>query len=160
MRAYQAIVNRTREALPETLLVLVGPYWNIQYDDNLWEAQYKTRMGPIYGKFDRSGDDLVLSYNHAIAEMAGECGALFVDVYSLLEGAPWLMNADACHFTDLGQWLIGTAVFSKLAANCSFLSKKSKTIEKELNLSVHNTGGTDALPHVIRSRRGLSGLKP
>jgi lysophospholipase L1-like esterase len=159
INAYHTIVTRTRLALPEALVVLVGPYWNIQYDEDLWDAQYKTRWQPVYGKFDRPGDGLVLAYNQAIAELASASGALFVDVYTLLEGAPWLMNADACHFTDLGQRLIGMAVFSKLATCCSFLSVKSRIIEKALNLSVSNTGGTDALPHVIQSARKLAGWK-
>jgi lysophospholipase L1-like esterase len=159
INAYQTIITRTRQALPGTLLVLVGPYWNIQYDQDLWEARYKTRWQAVYGLFDRPGDGLVLAYNQAIAELARTSGALFVDVYSLLEGSPWLMNADACHFNDLGQRLIGMAIFSMLAARCSFLAKKSKAIEESLNLSVSNTGGTDALPHVIHSARKVAGWK-
>jgi hypothetical protein len=99
------------------------------------------------------GDALVTSYNQAIATMARETGALFVDLYSLLEGATWLLTADGCHFNDIGQAMIGMKVFLDIAARCSFLSLKSKRMEEELNLSIHNTGGTDCLPYVIDSWR-------
>jgi lysophospholipase L1-like esterase len=150
MRAYRAIVSRTREALPETLVVLVGPYWNLQYDADTW-AQPKYEEW--FGNFNLPGDDLVLAYNEAIAELASDSGALYVDVYHVLEGAPWLLGADACHFNDIGQRLIGLAVFSQLATHCSFLARKSQRIEKELNANICTTGGTEALPHVIQTWR-------
>ena len=80
MAAYRTIVGRTREALPDALIVLVGPYWNLQYDAEMW-ATPKYRNW-IFGKFDRAGDDLVTAYNREIAALAEEFGGLFVDVYS------------------------------------------------------------------------------
>ncbi|MFH1740697.1 MAG: SGNH/GDSL hydrolase family protein [bacterium] len=150
MRAYKTIVSKTREELPESLVVLVGPYWNLQYDAQTWSnPKYEGR----FGKFNRAGDHLVLAYNQAIEELARESGAIFVDVYHLLEGAPWLLTEDACHFNDVGQCMIGLAVFCQLAAHCSFLSSKSRRMEKETNSNIHNTGGTGALPHVIHTWR-------
>ena len=150
MKAYRTIVSTTRRALPEALIVLVGPYWNLQYDAPTWrDPKYRGR----FGKFDRPGDELVLAYNQAISDLAAEAGAIFVDVYRMLEGATWLLNKDACHFNDVGQRIIGLTVFCEVAATCSFLSGKSKRMEESLGLAVPNTGGTEALPHVIQTWR-------
>ena len=148
--AYRQIVSATRQSLPQALVVLVGPYWNLQYDTEAWEA---LGDGGRFGAFGRPGDDLVLAYNAAIAQLASEQGALFVDVYHLLEGSTWLLTADACHFNDIGQRVIGLTVFCQIAANCSFLSRKSKRMEREVRGSIHNTGGTGALTHVIKTWR-------
>ena len=150
MRAYREIVVSTIKKLPDALVVLVGPSWTLQFDAQTW-ADPKYRG--VFGKFNLPGDALVTSYNEAIATMARETGALFIDVYSLLEGATWLLNADGCHINDVGQAMIGMKVFLETAARCSFLSLKSKRMEEELHLSIHNTGGTDALPYVIESWR-------
>ena len=148
--AYRTIVTTTRERSPDALVVLVGPYWNLQYDAATWsKPEYKG----WFGKFNLPGDDLVLSYNQAIADLAAETHSIFVDVYHVLEGAPWLLTADACHFNDIGQRLIGLTVFSKVAAHCSFLSHKSRSMEEDLKSSIRNTGGTNALPHVIQTWR-------
>jgi len=152
MRAYRTIVAETRKALPEALLVLVGPYWNVQYDAELWRRLgLANKNGP--SKFERAGDDLVLAYNEAIAELASETGAIFVDLYSLLEGSPWLITGDACHFNDIGQRIIGQTVFCQVAAHCSFLAEKSRKTEKELRSNIWTTGGTEALPQVIQRWR-------
>ena len=148
--AYREIVATTRETLPNTPIVLVGPYWNLQYDTEAWESLGDPDR---FGAFSLPGDDLVLAYNEAIAKLAEDQGALFVDVYHLLEGAAWLLTADACHFNDIGQRVIGLTVFCQVAARCSFLSRKSQRMERELQGNIHNTGGTNALPHVIQTWR-------
>ena len=157
MQAYREIVVNTIKKLPDALTVLVGPYWNVQYNAQAWEDPKYAKLK--VGKFNLPGDALVTSYNKAIAAMASETGALFIDLYSLLEGAMWLLNADACHFNDVGQSLIGMKVFLEVAARCSFLSLKSKRMEEELNLSIRNTGGTEALPHVIDAWRKVDTWK-
>jgi hypothetical protein len=150
MRAYTLIVSKTRESLPEALVVLVGPYWNLQYDAEAWaKPEYKGR----FGKFGLPGDELVLAYNQSISELASETDSLFVDLYRLLEGASWLLTADACHFSDIGQRIIGLTVFCQVAASCSFLSHKSRRMEEELGSGTWNTGGTEALPQVIQTWR-------
>ncbi len=149
--AYGTIVENTRLALPEALIVLVGPYWNLQFDADTWsQPQYQNW---IFGKFDKAGDGLVKAYNQAIAQLAADRNALFVDVYSMLEGATWLLHGDACHFTDVGQAMIGYKVFSEIAAHCSFAARYSKAIETELGTGVLNTGGTEAMAHVIDTWR-------
>ena len=150
MRAYQEIVSTTQHECPNALIMLVGPYWNPQYDAEHWQKQHKPGK---FGKFGRPGDDIVTAYNDAIADFAGEIGALYVDVYRMLEGATWLVTQDDCHFNDLGQRLIGMTVFSQLAQHCSFLAKTSDQMEHELASSIRNTGGTNALPHVIDTWR-------
>lgn len=150
MQVYREIVVNTIKKLPDALVVLAGSYWNLQFDAQTWaDPKYRGR----FGKFNLPGDALVTSYNQAIATMARETGALFIDLYSLLEGATWLLTADGCHFNDVGQAMIGMKVFLEIAARCSFLSLKSKRMEEELNLGIHNTGGTDCLPYVIDSWR-------
>jgi len=135
------------------LLVLVGPYWNPQYDAELWAGpEYdETRVG--FGVFNRPGDDLVLAYNAGIAELAARHEALFVDVYHAAEGATWLIHADACHYSDVGQWFLGQTVFGVLAANCSFLSLKSRQDAEQAGFRIPTTGGTQALPPVIQTWR-------
>ncbi len=128
----------------------MGPYWNLQYDAATWSDP---KYADWFGKFNKPGDELVLAYNAAIEQMAAELGALFVDVYHILEGATWLLTADACHFNDVGQYIIGLTVFSRVAAQCSFLSRSSRRMEKELATGIRNTGGTSALPHVIEAWR-------
>jgi hypothetical protein len=97
----------------------------------------------------KPGDELVLSYNSELSKLADEVNGIFVDVYSILEDAIWLLANDSCHFTDLGHNIIGQAVFMKVASNCSFLSAKCKRFEKESTITISTTGGTNALPNVI-----------
>jgi lysophospholipase L1-like esterase len=157
IRAYRVIVSTTRKRLPNALVVLAGPYWNLQYDANAWEKNKGDSSR--FGKFGLPGDKLVLAYNQAIAQLASETHSLFVDLYRVLEGTPWLLTADACHFNDLGHRIIGLTVFSQLATHCSFLSQKSLKIEKALGSNIHNTGGTEALPHVIQKWRPMDRWK-
>lgn len=150
MAAYRTIVSTTREKLPDALVVLIGPYWNLQYDSETWaRPEYQSWTG----KFDRPGDDIVLAYNKAIAELALETGCLFINVYRTLEGASWLLTSDACHFNDIGQRIIGLVAFCEIATHCSFLSYSSRRAASELNSAFWNTGGTDALPHVVQTWR-------
>ena len=148
--AYRTILGKTRQALPDALMVLVGPYWNLQYDAPTWaDPIYEGR----FGKFNLPGDELVRAYNLEIAQLAAEFDALFVDVYAMLEGASWLLNDDGCHFNDVGQAIIGMRVFAEVAAHCSFAAAKSRAMEERLRLTIWNTGGTEALPHVISTWR-------
>ena len=153
MRAYREMVVDTVKRLPDALTVLVGPYWGLQFDAEAWAKARREDLRVDFGKFALAGDSLVLAYNTAIAELASETGALFVDLYSLLEGAPWLLNADMCHFNDVGHAVIGMKVFLDIAARCSFVSRRSRHMEEQLHMGIGNTGGTDALPPAIDSWR-------
>ena len=150
MKAYREIVETTQKECPGALIVLVGPYWNPQYDAEHWQNSNKSGK---FGKFGRPGDDIVTSYNEEIRLLAEELGILFVDLYTVLEGSTWLITADDCHFNDLGQRLIGMTIFSQLAQHCSFLAHSSHAMEEQLTSSVYNTGGTNAMPHVINTWR-------
>jgi hypothetical protein len=133
-------------------MVLVGPYWNLQYDAPTWaDPIYEGR----FGKFNLPGDELVRAYNLEIAQLAAEFDTLFVDVYAMLEGASWLLNDDGCHFNDVGQAIIGMKVFCEVAAHCSFAAARSQAMEEQLRLTIWNTGGTEALPHVISTWRAV-----
>ena len=83
MKSYAQIVETTKAQCPQALIVLVGPYWNLQYDAATWAIPANQKR---FKKFSVPGDELVLSYNRSIADLAQDTGALFVDVYSVLEG--------------------------------------------------------------------------
>jgi lysophospholipase L1-like esterase len=158
-RDYRTIVTTTQSALPAALIVLVGPYWNPQFDRELWaDSRYDERRRS-FGKFARSGDDLVLAYNEALRRLAQETGALYVDLYPKLEGSLWLIHEDACHYTDVGQAVIGMEVFAQMAESCSFLSVKSRGAYADGGFGIWDTGGTNAMPSVIDTwRRSRSDL--
>jgi hypothetical protein len=151
--SYEQIVRDTRAALSGALIVLVGPYWNPQFDAALWRDHRFDEARSESGKFARPGDDLVLEYNTAIAKLAIKHGCLFVDLYGLLHGAEWLIHSDACHYSDVGQALIGLHVFTQLAVNASFLSIKSQQAFQDGGFSVDDTGGTNAMPSAIMTWR-------
>ena len=153
---YEQIVGDTRAQLPEALIVLVGPYWNLQYDAEEWaKPEYEQLRDEERNPFGLGGDEIVLEYNSAIAELADRHGGVFVDVYAATEGAPWLLHGDHCHFTDLGQWVIGQTVFATIASSCSFIAAKSLAAAREGGLDIRTTGGTEALPHVIQHWRDV-----
>ena len=58
IRDYEQIVRDVRERTSASV-VLVGPYWNTQYDPVLWFGLDKR---PNFGKFDKAGRDLVVAY--------------------------------------------------------------------------------------------------
>ena len=120
-----------------------------QYDAETWsQPRHQGRLRSWF-----NGDDSVLSYNEAISTLAEQSGAIFVDLYHYLEGAFWLLTGDACQlFSDVGQHLIGQYVFAHIA-RCSFVTHSSRRSEEALQSSVWNTGGTDALPDVVRRWR-------
>ena len=156
--AYRKILVKTRQSLPNTLIVVVGPYWNVQYDSEAWRDPKYYR--DFFGAFDKSGDELVLSYNSELPNLANEVNGIFVDVYSILEGAIWLLADDSCHFTDVGHTIIGQAVFMKIGSLCSFLSARCQRFETEINITTQTTGGTNALPQVIgRFRQNINEWK-
>jgi lysophospholipase L1-like esterase len=149
LTAYEKIIRATREALPEALIVLVGPYWNPQYKEALWSDPAFDAHRDFFGVFNRGGDRLVNEYREGIRGLADRHGCLYIDVYPVLEGALWLVHADGCHFTDAGQTVIGSLVFASIAANCSFLSVKSTQTYLNGGFAVRNTGGTNGLAHVV-----------
>lgn len=150
---YETIVAGTRQSLPDALMVLVGPYWNTQYEADEWSRPEYDAVRAGFGAFAVGGDQLALSYNRSIADLAARHGALFVDVYAATVSAPWLLTDDQCHFNDVGQWLIGQTVFGALASNCSFIGHKSREAAARAGLTIHTTGGTGAMPHVIDAWR-------
>jgi len=156
---YEKIVSETRRRLSDVLLVLVGPYWNLQYDAETWARLEYQQCKAGFGMFDKSGDELVLSYNEAIADMSRRYDAVFADVYSATAKSGWLLTDDHCHFNDIGQWVIGQTVFSAIARNCSFLATKSINAYRETGFKIPTTGGTNALPHVINSWRKVDTWK-
>jgi len=150
IRDYGQIVHDVR-AETSALVVCVGPYWNTQYDTDLWNG---LDQRPDFGLFNRAGRDLVASYVEAIERVAEQEDCLFVDLFGPFESAHWLLSDDQCHFHDLGQRVLGQTVFCAIAANCSFLSRKSLRIAREGGFTIGNTGGTNAASGPIRRWHG------
>ncbi|MBI2842194.1 MAG: SGNH/GDSL hydrolase family protein [Armatimonadetes bacterium] len=142
-------VNRT-----EALVVVTSPYWNTQYDEELWRScAPEWASDPRWEVFCVSGPALVTSYVAEMKKMAERNGCLFVDLYSLLDGSQWLLNDDQVHFTDVGQRVIGQAVFNVIAANCSFIGAKSLKQAREGGFDIWNTGGTNCTGRMLSAWR-------
>jgi lysophospholipase L1-like esterase len=156
IKDYEEIISETRKHLKESLIVLVGPYWNLQYDEELWR---KKKKKIDFGKFSNFGDKLVKIYNLEISKLAKRCNAIFVNIYEFLEGAYWLLSDDACHFHDTGQYIIGQIIFITIATNSSFLSKDSIMNARKAGFTIYNTGGTNALPNSINKWRKIDEWK-
>jgi lysophospholipase L1-like esterase len=150
IRDYRRIVHDVR-AETSALVVCVGPYWNTQYDLDLWNGLAEK---PDFGLFDKAGRDLVVSYVEAIRRVADQEDCLFVDLFTPLESAHWLLSDDQCHFHDLGQRVLGQTVFGVIAANSSFLSRKSLRLARQGDFTIANTGGTNAASGPIHRWHG------
>ncbi len=123
-------------AATDALIVLVGTYHQIYGRGGNDPA---TR--PIWTKWDAKSMQL---YNHAVRLVAQQQGALFVDAQAVLGGADWTLHPDACHLNDLGHVLIGNAIFQIIATHASSLARKTFRIIAENDVTMLNTGGTDA----------------
>jgi lysophospholipase L1-like esterase len=157
--AYDHIVGATRARLPHALVVIVGPCWNIRHDpialdDHIRHLESRGERalidevgGAVVGK------DLLDSYRVGIEEIAGRYGAVYIDLFPLLEGATWLLHDDAEHFNDVGQALIGMTVFAGIAANCSFVAAESLRAEHELRTTKWSTGGTHTMAETYHAWR-------
>ena len=150
VRDYERIVRDVRKRT-SALVVLVGPYWNTQYDPELW---FGLDERPDFGKFDKAGRDLVVDYVEAIRNVAEKHDCLFVDLFTPFESSIWLLTTDQCHYSDVGQRVLGNAVFQTIAANCSFVGAKSRAIELEGGFTVYNTGGTQGMSRMRRLWHG------
>lgn len=95
---------------------------------------------PWAAKWDH---DLLENFNQAISRAARRNGALFVDVYGIMEGMDWLLHPDCVHLNDLGHILIGNALFQKIATNTRSLGDYVLQTLLENDVSVENTGGVD-----------------
>ena len=134
-----------------SMIILVSPYWNTQYNVELWN---KLEKKPEWATGDYkfvafTGRELVWSYVKEIESLAVKYDCLFVDVFSATENSIWLLHSDHCHYNDVGQKVIGQIVFNKIACSCSFIGNKSKRIEKDGKFDTYNTGGTGGLSRMI-----------
>jgi len=146
----ETIVTETRRRT-SALVVVTSPYWNTQYSSELWKLHRPSWADdPTWASFTREGDSLVKSYVEGMADLARRHGCLFVDLYGLTEECLWLMNDDQCHYNDVGHRVIGQEVFNTIAANCSFVGRKSIRQAREAGLDVTNTGGTNCTSRMVR----------
>lgn len=97
----------------------------------------------LYPTWSRWNDREAHTYNHAIGLLAAELGALYVDTRAVFAGADWALHSDCCHLNDLGQVLMGNAVFQVIATHCAGIADKTMRVMKEEAVSILNTGGTD-----------------
>jgi lysophospholipase L1-like esterase len=137
--------------MTKALVVLTSPYWNTQYDEQLWNRlDPKPDWIDEWKDFTLAGRDLVWSYVIGIEKVAKKYTCLFVDLFSLTEGCRWLLHDDQVHFSDVGQRVIGQIVFNAIACNCSFIGKKSQRIAEGGKFDITNTGGTQGMGRMIR----------
>jgi lysophospholipase L1-like esterase len=145
----ETIVRGVRERT-DALVVIASPYWNTQYNEDLWKAHTPAWVSdPAWKAFTVSGDALVRSYVEEMRKLAARHSCLFVDLYSLTENCLWLLNPDQVHFNDVGHRLIGQAVFNAIASNCSFIGRKSARLAEEGHLDTTNTGGAQCTSRMI-----------
>ena len=123
------------QARTDALIVLPGMYHQIHgrgsNDPN------------IYPTWAQWNDLDSASYNHAIGLLAAKLGALYVDTRTVFAGADWVLHADCCHLNDLGQVLMGNAIFQVIATHCAGIANKTMRIMEAENVTILNTGGTD-----------------
>jgi lysophospholipase L1-like esterase len=146
----ERIVADTTEKT-DALLVLTSPYWNTQYYEEFWNSlKPKPEWADgEYEIFTKTGRHLVWSYVTGIKGLAEKYGCLFVDLFTPTENCAWLMNDDQCHYSDVGQRVLGQIIFNAIACNCSFIGKKSMRIAREGNFDNTNTGGTHGMSRMI-----------
>ena len=139
----------------KALIVLTSPYWNTQYDEELWNSlDPKPDWVQDFSVFAVTGRNLAASYVSGIEKLAHNYGCLFADLFTPTEGCTWLLHKDHCHYNDAGHRVIGQIVFNVIAGNCSFIGKKSLRIANEGNFDVSNTGGTHGTSRMIRNWLG------
>jgi hypothetical protein len=132
LAADEQIVRDTRAALPDALVVLVGPYWNPPHDVDAFTAHIaglraagsdaKAAGLEAFAASHFIGPDFIDAYLERLPRIAADHSAIYVDLYPVLEGAPWLVHGDAVHFNDVGQQVIGFTVFTEIARRCSFIA--------------------------------------
>jgi lysophospholipase L1-like esterase len=139
-------VKRTK-----SLVVLASPYWNTQYNAELWEGLKEKPEWATgeYSLFAQTGKDLVYSYVIGMKKLAEKYGCLFVDLFTPTEDCLWLMHNDQCHYNDVGQRVLGQLVFNAIACNCSFIGTKSARVGREGNFDIDSTGGTQGMSRMI-----------
>ena len=126
--------------------MLAGPYWNTQFDEDLWKALPDP---PDFGTFSVTGSALVELYVEGIRGLADTYNCVFVDFYTPIKKCTWLLSDDQCHFNDIGHRILGNLVFHGIAANCSFIGKKSLRLSREGGFGTENTGGTNGMSRMI-----------
>ena len=134
----------------DALVVIASPYWNTQYNEELWRTNTPSWVSdPSWKAFTVSGDALVRSYVTEMEKLAARHSCLFVDLYALTENCLWLINPDQVHFNDVGHRLIGQAIFQVIASNCSFIGKKSMRLAVDGGLDTTNTGGAQCTSRMV-----------
>jgi lysophospholipase L1-like esterase len=139
-----------------TLAVLTSPYWNTQYNKELWnnlKSKPEWATGE-YSSFAKTGRELVWSYVKGIEKLADKYGCLFVDLFSPTENCTWLLHDDQCHYNDIGQRVLGQLIFNAIACNCSFIGMRSSRIARDGKFDIDNTGGTQGMSRMIRDWLG------
>jgi lysophospholipase L1-like esterase len=146
LRDLETIVSDIKKEI-DCLVVLTSPYWNPQFNPELWNSLEEK---PNFGAFNKVGRELVWSYVEGIRKLAERYDCIFVDLFTTTEKALWLLHDDKCHYNDVGQRVLGQIVFNTIAAKCSFVGKKSIRQAQEGRFSISNTGGTNAMSKWVK----------
>lgn len=111
------LIDQVRVAC-NPLIVLPGPYFMTDYS-----------VGGT--AWSHGSDQLFAAYNNLIAGVARAKDALFVDLLSGYDSAPWMVHYDGVHANDLGHSIVANRIFECLAKNCSGLALHTQALEKE-----------------------------
>ncbi len=101
----------------DPLIVLLGPY-------------FMTDFKAGNERFTSGSHELFELFNLVVYQVASQLDCLFCDVYRAYNGAPWLVHYDGVHPNDLGHRIIGNAIFTTLAQNCSGLAIRTAQLER------------------------------
>ncbi|MDP7253922.1 MAG: SGNH/GDSL hydrolase family protein [Planctomycetota bacterium] len=105
-RAYQELVDRIREAIDPTIVILNTYYMHeVLYDHEIWGA---------------SNYEITDAFNELIAGFAVANDLILADIYSGEVGVDWIIDNDHCHPNDVGHMIVAHRVFEAVVRNCSF----------------------------------------
>jgi lysophospholipase L1-like esterase len=96
----------------DALIVLLGPYF--MPDNTVPDSPY-----------NQGGYATACRYNKVTEDCAAENDVLFVDVFSEIGQAPWVVDIDNVHLNDVGHMAVACRIFDTIALNCSCLSVRS-----------------------------------
>jgi hypothetical protein len=132
LAAQEQAIRETRVALPQALVVLAGPYWNLQHDAE--------RFAPREGRGPRRATTSSPRTTRRARSWTSAMRRSTSISIACWRGTTWLPHADTVHFADFGQAVIGMTMFAELAVRCSFLVAKSADAELQLRSSGYAPG--------------------
>lgn len=125
----------------DAIIVVVGVYY-FKYGKGANDPE-------TFPAWSRWNYENVEEYNAALKQLAEQRACIFVDSFSPMGKADWLLNSvDFVHLNDLGHTIIGNAIFQTLVTSLPFLGNKALAEIDRNEVTIDNTGGTDNCPEI------------